>query len=401
MTSAFACDVVSPRGKRSTVRKAGASAEVARRDCEREGYVVLRISPVQRGSGSLGRAAMAMKAADVLEFTRAMAALTEAGVPLARALLAAETMGSPQMNQLSRDLRLEVERGGTLQAALERRGGRFAGLYAGTIGAGERSGDLAGAFRRLGIHLDASAAIRARLLSAMLYPGLLALGGGVAVAVLLFVVLPRFAEMLGANGVELPGSTAALFALTDAIRVHWRLSTGVALGVVALGCWVVFSAEGRRAAAGWFARLPVVGPLHEEVTGARVGRLLAVPMYGGAPVLGALASAEATVSDPAVRARLAKVRSSVREGNALHMALATSGRFPPMLCQLVALGEATGKVPAFLDKAAAIAEERVERRLQRLVALAEPAMIIAFGGIVGFVALALLKAVYSVNAGSF
>lgn len=401
MASAFACHVVSPLGKRSTVRKEGTSAESARRDCEREGLVVLRVKLIERDGGSSGLSAMATKAADVLEFTRAMAALTEAGVPLARALLAVETMGSPRMNQLSRDLRLEVERGDTLQSALERRGGRFVGLYAGTIGAGEQSGDVAGAFRRLAAHLDASAAIQSRLLSAMLYPSLLALGGGVAVTVLLFVVLPRFAEMLGANGVELPRSTAMLFALADATRTHWRLSVGVALCIAALGCWVMLSVEGRRAAAGLFARLPVIRPLHEEVTGARVGRLLAVLMYGGAPVLGALASAEATVADPAVRERLAKVRSSVREGIALHVALATAGHFPPMLCQLVALGEATGKVPAFLDKAAAIVEERVERRLQRLVALAEPAMIIAFGGIVGFVALALLKAVYSVNAGSF
>jgi type II secretory pathway component PulF len=126
-----------------------------------------------------------------------------------------------------------------------------------------------------------------------------------------------------------------------------------------------------------------------------------VLLGGGAPVLSALEGAADSVADPLAADALAAARARVREGAALHRALAESGTFPPVLAQLTALGEETGRLPEFLAKAAELLETQVERTMQRLVAVAEPAMIVLFGGVVGFVALSLLQAIYSVNAGSF
>jgi general secretion pathway protein F len=128
-----------------------------------------------------------------------------------------------------------------------------------------------------------------------------------------------------------------------------------------------------------------------------VGELLA----GGAPLLSALQDAHDCITDPVARDETERIRTRVREGNSLHGAIAERSVFPPVLPQLVAIGEDSGSLAPFLVKAAELLEKRTERTLERLVAIAEPAMIVAFGGIVALVALALLQAIYGVNAGSF
>jgi len=126
-----------------------------------------------------------------------------------------------------------------------------------------------------------------------------------------------------------------------------------------------------------------------------------VLLGGGAPLVSALDDSLECLDDPLARDEVARIRSRVREGAALRSALGEGDLFPPVLTQLVAVGEESGRLQDFVLKAADILEERAERSVQRLVALAEPAMILIFGGIVGFVALSLLQAIYSVNAGSF
>ncbi|MGH7631949.1 MAG: type II secretion system F family protein, partial [Gemmatimonadales bacterium] len=335
------------------------------------------------------------------ELTRAVAGLLAAGLPLARALGAARTMLRPSMAATVDRIRARVEQGASLAGVLAEERGLFSALYIGLVRAGERSGDLAGTFRRLADHLEREAELRSKLVSASVYPLLLAAGGGAAVLVLLLVVLPRFADMLTASGARLPGSTAFLLALAGGLRAYWGGVIGLAIGVVAICAWCRSTAEGRRAAARLVNALPGLGALRRELVGARTARLLAVLLGGGAPVLAALDGTAEGIEDPLAREALEGIRARVREGAALHRAMEETNAFPPVLVQLTALGEETGRLAEFAGKAAQILEERVQRSVQRLVALAEPTMIVAFGGIVGFVALSLLQAIYSVNSGSF
>jgi type II secretory pathway component PulF len=180
--------------------------------------------------------------------------------------------------------------------------------------------------------------------------------------------------------------------------LSWTIGVG---GLAAAATWVQTSREGARIWASTLFSVPLIGSLRRDQTAGQFARMMSVLLMGGAPVLSALDDAAASLSDPLTQDDIVRVRARVREGVALHSALADSTIFPPLLSQLAALGEETGKLEEFLRKAAELFEQRTERLTSRLVALAEPSMIIILGVIVGAVALSLLRAIYGVNAGSF
>jgi general secretion pathway protein F len=147
--------------------------------------------------------------------------------------------------------------------------------------------------------------------------------------------------------------------------------------------------------------LPLIGGLRRQALGARVSRLVGVLVGGGAPLLSALEQAAECLPDPLARDELVRIRGRVREGVSLHKAVNEGGLFHPLLPQLVAVGEESGRLQEFLLKAAELFEERTERGAQRLVTLLEPAMILSFGLVVAVVALSVLQAIYGVNAGVY
>ena len=298
-------------------------------------------------------------------------------------------------------VRDRVARGEPLATALAAHSEMFPPLYFGLVRAGERSGDLAGAFTRLATQLEREDELRSKLLSAAIYPALLAVVGTTAVLVLLLFVLPRFAGVLEGSGAHLPRSTQLLLTASAGAKHNWFLFLLPPIGLAAAATWVQTSREGARAWATTLFALPMIGTLRRDQTAGQFARMMSVLLMGGAPVLSALDDAAASLSDPVTQDDVVRVRARVREGVAIHAALADSIIFPPLLAQLAALGEETGKLEEFLRKAAELFEQRTERLTSRLVALAEPAMIIVLGIIVGAVALSLLQAIYGVNAGSF
>jgi type II secretory pathway component PulF len=146
--------------------------------------------------------------------------------------------------------------------------------------------------------------------------------------------------------------------------------------------------------------LPIAGGWRRQALAASFARMVGELLSGGAPLLTALADARDCMSDPVARDETERIRTRVREGSALNTAISERSLFPPMLPQLVALGEEAGRLAEFMLKSAEMLERRTERSVERMVALAEPAMIVLFGGLVALVALALLQAIYGVNAGS-
>ena len=337
----------------------------------------------------------------VLEVTRAVAALLRAGLPLARALGAAAHVASGDTATATQSVRARVERGESLATALAAHPALFSPLYVGLVRAGERSGDLAGAFARLADQLERDERLRSRLLSLSVYPLILAAAGSVALAVLAFFVLPRFAELLQGTGATLPRSTAFVLWAAGTLKGGWPVLLAIVVAVPLLFSWARRTEEGRRAAARLLLELPLIRTLRRQALGARVARLIGVLLGGGAPLLAALDEAVECLPDPLARDELTRIRTRVREGGALHRAFAEGGFFHPLLSQLVAVGEESGRLQEFLVKAAEIFEERTERGAQRLVTLLEPAMIVTFGGVVALVALSVLQAIYGVNAGVY
>lgn len=338
---------------------------------------------------------------DVLEFTRAMAALLPAGLPLARALESAAGVTTGPVRDTIDEVRARVLRGEALAPSLAAFPSLFPPLYCGIVRAGERSGDVDGAFARLAAQLDREAQLRGRVLTALLYPMLLAVAGACAIGVLLLVVLPQFTTLLTDAGATLPRSTQWLVALSSALSRAWPLLLAGVAGVAALLGWMQTTPDGRRLRAGLLLAIPGVRRLRRQVLGARMARLLAALLGGGAPLYTALGDVVESLDDPIARDETLRVRQRVREGASLHAAIAAGTLFPAVLAQLVGVGEESSQLRDFLFKAADLLDERAERTAQRLATLAEPALIVTFGGIVAVIAFALLQAIYGINASSF
>lgn len=395
----FAYEAVDGTGRRQRGQLTAESAGALSKTLEDRGLLVLQVAESQAGSGTKwwrpGRKR------EVLEFTRAMAALLPVGMPLSKALDAATGVTTGDVAEIIRDVRSRVERGVPLADALAEHRVLFDPLYAGIVRAGERSGDLDASFARLAEQLEREEALQARIVSASIYPLLLATAGTLAVTVLIFFVLPRFVTLLEGSGAQLPTTTRALLTVTGILRRAWPAFALMPFVVAALATWIRNTEDGRRAWSGFLLQLPVVKTLRQYAISARFARLLGVLLSGGAPLLPAIDDTMESIGDPIAKDEIAKVRALVREGSSMRNAVGQSSLFAPLLAQLIGVGEDAGQLRTFLIKSADIFEERTERATQRVAALAEPAMIVVFGAIVAFVALSLLQAIYGINANSF
>lgn len=395
----FAYETVDDAGRRQRGHGSAESAGALTKSLEARGLLVLQLAESEAGSGTSWWRPGRQR--EVLEFTRAMAALLPVGMPLARALDAATGVVTGDVASAVRDVRSRVERGVPLADALAEHRRLFDPLYSGIVRAGERSGDLDTAFARLAAQLEREEQLHSRIVSAAIYPLLLATAGVIAVTVLIFFVLPRFVTLLQGSGATLPATTRALLTFTSAIRRGWPVLVMLPLLGAAVAAWVRNTDEGRRAWASFLLATPVVRTLRQYAISARFARLLGVLLAGGAPLLPALDDTIKSIGDPIARDEVARVRALVREGSSMRAAVGDSTLFSPLLGQLIGVGEEAGDLRTFLLKAAEIFEERTERATQRVAALAEPVMIVIFGAIVAFVALSLLQAIYGINAGSF
>ncbi|MGD2121209.1 MAG: type II secretion system F family protein [Gemmatimonadota bacterium] len=395
----YAYRAIDPQGRRMRGRLPGSSPEAVVRDLEGQGLLALNVEESKEGQN--GRGLRFGRRRAVLEFTRAVASLLPAGMPLARALAAGTTAAPDSVRPALESIRSRVERGEELAGALVAHPELFSSLYVGMVRAGEKSGSLGKAFERLTVHLERESELRSKLVSMSIYPVLLGLVGIGAVLVLVLFVLPRFSDLLLSSGAALPATTAAVVGVATAVQEEWWLLAIQPPLVAVFLAWLRTTEGGKRAGARALVHLPLIGLWRRQHLGASFARMVGELLAGGSPLLLALEDARDCMTDSVAQAETDRIRVAVREGSSLHGAIGQGGLFPPVLAQLVALGEDAGRLADFLLKAAELLEKKTERTLERLVALVEPAMIVGFGGIVAVVALALLQAIYGVNAGSF
>jgi type II secretory pathway component PulF len=264
------------------------------------------------------------------------------------------------------------------------------------VSAGEETGALDQVMARLADHLDEIAELRGRVRSALLYPALMAIVAGIGVTVILLFVVPRFAAMLSEVGGELPLSTRALMAMSGVV-VKWWIVWIPLLALVILGVrrWMT-SPDHRRT---WhIARLslPVTGQLERDYTTARFTRTLGLLLRSGVGLIPSLRIARSSVSNLAIGEAIERATAAVTQGKRLSAEL--HGALPPLAEQLIAVGEESGQLDELCLRASESYDRETSRRLRTLIGLIEPALILVFGLLVGFVALAMLQAVYSVNA---
>ena len=336
----------------------------------------------------------------VLEFTRAVASLLPAGMPLARALGAGTTAAPESVRPALESVRSKVERGDGLASSLAEHPRLFSSLYVGMVRAGERVGPWTIPLHGSPNTWRRESELRSKLVSMSIYPLLWAWWGSPRSwfwSSLFYPVSPIFSSP--------PGRPFPLLRRRWWVSPRWFGPSGgfwpFNRHLLPLLTWLRTTEQGRKDGGPGSDPSPAYRGWRRQHLAATFARMVGELVSGGAPLLLALDDARDCMTDSVAQEETDRIRTLVREGSSLNGAIAQGGLFPPVLTQLVALGEDAGRLADFLLKAAELLEKKTERALERLVALVEPAMIVGFGGIVAVVALALLQAIYGVNAGSF
>jgi general secretion pathway protein F len=333
-------------------------------------------------------------------WTRSTATLLGAGVPLDRALgFGTAHLGHDGLEQALRETRRAVRNGAALADALGRHGRYFDPLFVATVSAGESTGALDTVFERLADHLEESGELRSQVGSALIYPVLMAVVTLLGTVVLLAFVVPRFAEIMADVGGRLPFTVRLLMGASAVVTGAWWLWLGLAgLGVVALRQALSRPATLRS----WHRRrlaLPWIGEFERKYLTARFARTLGLLLRSGLPMMQALRIARASASNLVFQAGVDRAAAAVAEGG--NVAASLAGTLPPLAAQMLAVGEESGQLDALCLRVADAYDADVRRTLRTMVALVEPAMILVFGALVGFVALAMLQAIYGINFNAF
>ena len=328
---------------------------------------------------------------------QSLASLVSAGVPLERAVAATDQVTRGALKEALAAARIGLREGRSLAQALAASRGIFPAVVVGMIRAGESGSQLGAALEQVARHLEQEAELVARVRQALAYPLLLAVAGTASVLVIGTVIVPRFAELLGDFGQALPVATRLLLATSALLARFWPAAVALAAALI----WAVHEwlsrPTGRRTLDETLLGLPLLGRLRQALATARVARALGGMLRAGMPLLPALDAAREAAGDYAVAARLQRARERVAAGAALTAALEREGALLPAALQLVAVGEASGRLGDMALRAGDLAAQDAERGLKTLVTLVEPALIVLFGGLVAFVAAALLQAVYSLR----
>jgi len=382
------------------------TARAARTQLRARGLVPLQVEPAAASAaGASGQglrrelwASKAFNATGLMVWTRQLAGLVLAGMPLERALSAlTEEAEADRQRHLCASLRAEVSGGTAFARALAQFPREFDTAYTAVIAAGEQSGQLGTVLNRLADDLEAREALKNKLIGASLYPAIVSL---MAVAIVIFLVsyvVPQVASVFQGKERALPWLTVVMLAVSAVVR-DWGWA--MLLALLALGGGVALARRQPdlrlRMDAAWLT-LPLVGRLARGFNAARFAATLAMLASAGVPILRALQTAADTLNNRAMRADALDALVLVREGAPLASALASKKRFPPLLSMFARLGEQTGQLPAMLQRAADQLSAEVQRRAMHLATVLEPLLIVGMGLVVMLIVLAVLMPIIQLN----
>jgi type IV pilus assembly protein PilC len=373
--------------------RAGGEAMVSA-SMRRQGILVTKVKK-RRLSG--GRA---IKQKDIAIFTRQLATMMRAGVPLIQSFdIVARGSPNPRLTRMLTDIRSDVETGTSLSAAFRKHPLYFDSLYCNLVEAGEAGGILEALLDRLAVYQEKTMAIKNKIRSAMIYPVAVLVVAFVVVAVIMIFVIPAFKDVFKSFGADLPAPTLLVIAMSEFFVKYWYLIFGILGG----GTYVFFESWKRsprmqKVMDRMLLRAPVFGDLVMKSSVARWTRTLSTMFAAGVPLVEALDSVGGASGNAVYAEATEQIQKDVSTGSALTTSMQTTGVFPVMVIQMCAIGEESGSLDQMLGKAAEFFEDEVDEAVKGLSSLLEPFIIVILGTLIGGIVVAMYLPIFKLGA---
>src|SRR5687767_11732971 len=382
-------------GQNITGERAADSMEAAVAALRREQILVTQITPAREKAAKAKTKDKAVKAKNLAIFTRQFSVMIDAGLPLVQCL---EILGNQEEDKnfsaVILATRGDVESGATLADAMRKHPKTFDALFTNMIAAGEAGGILDTILKRLAVYIEKAVKLKGQVKSAMIYPIAVVLIAAVVVGVILWKVIPTFANLFAGLGAELPLPTRVVIALSNNLV---RFGPFLIVGLVAAG-WgfkaYYGTPGGRKTIDAITLKLPVLGILMRKIAVARFCRTLSTLLASGVSILEALDITARTSGNAVIEQAILTTRKSIERGETIAAPLRETNVFPSMVVQMISVGEATGALDTMLSKIADFYEEEVDVAVAGLLTLLEPIMIAFLGGVVGGIVIAMYMPIF-------
>jgi general secretion pathway protein F len=379
------------------------SARSARADLRSQGLVPIKVDAIEAqvdASGATSRRGFGEKLSTVelALFTRQLASLLEAGLPLEQAFTALLEQAERQyVRDLVASIRSEVMGGSSLSDALSRHPRDFQEIYRALVASGEQIGQLSRVLSRLADYIERRNALVQKVKLAFTYPAIVTVVAFLIVIFLLTYVVPQIVSVFANTKQKLPLLTVIMLAISDFVRSYGFVVLGILIAAGFVVRRMLQNPEIKLRWHTWLLTAPLYGKFERSLNTSRFASTLAITTGSGVPILRALETSRDTLSNVAMRQLVEQASDSVREGASLARSLSAQKHFPPMLVHMIRAGEITGELPAMLDRAASAQESDLERRTLTIAGLLEPMLILAMGVVVLLIVLAVLMPIIEIN----
>ena len=366
-----------------------------RQSLRRQGVNVVKI----RKQGAFARR-QTITSKDIALFTRQLATMLKAGVPLLQAFdISARSHANPSLQRLLAEIKSDVETGSSMSAAFRKYPKYFDGLYCNLVNAGEQAGILDTVLDRIATYQEKMLAIKGKIKSALFYPAIVLAVAFIITAGIMLFVIPAFKELYGQSGQDLPALTQLVMSISDAFVSYWYLifgGIGLAVALV-LRAWKR-SPTLRAKMDAWILKVPVFGPLIEKATVSRWARTFSSMFSAGVPMVESLDSVAGAAGNHVFLDATMKIKTQVATGTSLAVALQSVGVFPNMLIQMVAIGEESGSLDSMMSKVADYYEREVDDAVAGISSLMEPFIMVILGTLIGGIVIAMYLPIFKMGS---
>ena len=373
--------------------RSGGEAQVSAQ-LRRQGVLVTKVKKRRMRGGS------SIKQKDIAVFTRQLATMMKAGVPLLQAFdIVARGAANPRLTKLLTDIRTDVETGTSLSVAFRKHPMQFNALYCNLVEAGEQGGILEQLLERLAVYEEKTMQLKQKIKAALVYPVAVLVVAFVVLTIIMIFVIPTFKEVFTSFGAELPAPTLAVMWMSEQFVKYWWVLFGVMIGggYFFIQTWRR-SEKMQMAMDRLFLRLPVFGDLIRKAVLARWTRTLSTMFGAGVPLVEALDSVGGASGNAVYLQATEQIQKEVSTGTALTMAMQNTGVFPTMVLQMASIGEESGSLDHMLAKAAEFYEEEVDEMVKGLSSLMEPFIIVILGVLIGGIVVAMYLPIFKLGA---